>query len=131
MHSTQFDFKATMQSTSTEDLVIIISTKRSDYRQEAISAAEEELKNRNYSFEKMEGYIAKARLLKEIEEERSLQPLDLEYKILAFIFPGIVTLIFSGLFKSEGYDTKASDLVKWTFYGIGFYILLALLLSLV
>jgi hypothetical protein len=126
----QFDFKATMQSTSTEDLVKIITAKRSNYQQETISAAENELKSRNYSFEILEGHVAKARLQQEIEEERSLKPLGTEYKILAFIFPGVATLIFSGLFKSEGYDKKASDLVKWTFYGIGFYILLALFLGL-
>jgi hypothetical protein len=33
----------------------------------------------------------------------------------------------SGHLKSGGYDRKARELVTWTFYGFGFYILLILL----
>jgi len=53
--------------------------------------------------------------------EKAATPLNIEWKILTFIFPGMLQLIFSTAFRAEGYDRKAKDLTRWTLMGFGFY----------
>ena len=60
----------------------------------------------------------------ELALEKAATPLNIEWKILTFLFPGMLQLIFSTAFKAEGYDRKAKDLTRWTLLGFGFYTLL-------
>jgi len=58
-------------------------------------------------------------------------PLTRVWKVLTFIFPGVIQILFSGTFKADGYDRKAKELLTWTLYGFGFYIALVILISLI
>lgn len=100
------------------------------YQSEAIIAAKNELSNRNLSITQLENATKAYLGDKAIDESKRNAPLDLQWKILTFIFPAILTIILSGHLKSGGYDRKAKQLVTWTFYGLGFYAILILLLNL-
>lgn len=126
----QFDFTETMIQASDVELLKIVTTDRNNYQEAAIIAAETELSRRNLSSEQ----ITAAEMFNEQQKQNILAkanaPLETHWKVLTFIFPGVINLIFSGTFKGDGYDRKANELVKWTLYGVGFYISLVLLISL-
>ena len=124
----QFDFKDVMKKATNEELIKIVAYERDNYQEEAIKAAEIELENRNLSQSIV--YSAQDSIEANYEEQqlKAQIPLETHWKTLTFIFPGILQLILSGTFKSEGYDRKASDLVTWTLYGLGFYLLVIFIL---
>ena len=117
-----FDFEKTMKEAPDAELIRIVITNRDEYQEAAIAAAEAELSRRNISPEQL--------LLlenKQIEEntEKAYKvniPLDAAWKVLAFIFPGVFQLLIAGSLKANGYDRKANEVGKWTFYGLFFYI---------
>jgi hypothetical protein len=125
-----FDFTETMKQASNAELLKIVTTDRDDYQEGAVKAAETELSKRNLSIEE----ITAAEMFNEQQQQILLKkanaPLESHWKILTFIFPGVINFIFSGTFKGDGYDRKANELVKWTLYGVGFYIGFILLISL-
>ena len=125
----QFDFNETMKSSSDEELIKIVTYERDNYQEAAIKAVEIELEKRNLN--QTDIYSAQDSIEAKYEQQqlKAETPLDTHWKILTFIFPGILQIILSGTFKSEGYDRKASELVKWTFFGFGFYVLVILILS--
>lgn len=123
-----FNFREVMKSNSTEELVKIATTDRNNYQDEAVFAAEKELSDRKYSSEEFEKYKIKGQLIKELEFKKSIEPLEIYYKIIVLLFPGIITLILSGIFKNSGYDKKSSDLILWTIFGFVFYGLLSIIL---
>jgi hypothetical protein len=126
----QFDFTEPMKQASDAELLKIITTDRGNYQEAAIIAAETELSRRNLSSEQ----ITAAEMFNEQQQKiilvKANAPLDAHWKVLTFIFPGVINLIFSGIFKGDGYERKARELVKWTLFGFGFYISLVLLISL-
>jgi hypothetical protein len=126
----QFNFKQTMQETSDAELIKIVTLERDNYQEEAVLAAETELAKRNLTPEQ----VAAAENINEEQQQIQIRkantPLDVHWKVLTFIFPAIIQIILSGAFRSEGYDRKARELVKWTLFGFGFYIALILLFSL-
>ena len=62
------------------------------------------------------------------ETAKAEEPLGLVNKIWTFIIPFRAFMI-SMTYRADGYDTKADDIRKWGLYGIGFYIVLMLLIS--
>lgn len=116
-----------IQQTDAE-LLKIVNELRNDYQPEALNAAELELKNRNLSIERVQEAIKENETKKQIETEKANMKLGDGWKVLTFIFPGLITIIFSGTFKADGYDRKASELTNWTLYGFGFYFGLAILI---
>ena len=125
----QFDFNQAMKNSSDEELIQIVVYERDNYQEAAIKAAEIELEKRNLN--QTDIYSAQDAIEAKYEQQliKAEIPLDTHWKILTFIFPGILQIILSGTFKSEGYDRKASELVKWTLFGFGFYVLVILILS--
>ncbi|MEO5562159.1 MAG: hypothetical protein ABIR18_01965 [Chitinophagaceae bacterium] len=118
-----------MSEISDTELIKVVTTDREAYQEAALVAAENELSKRNLTFEQ----IATAKKINEAEktirDKKANTPLDSHWKIVAFFFPAIFQLIISGIFKGEGYDRKANELTWWTLYGIGFYILLIIFIS--
>ena len=125
-----FDFSQAMKQASNVELIRIVTIARGDYQESAILAAEEEIARRNLSDAEVEKLKQVNNVKKNIEDAKANEPLDLHWKILTLIFPMIFTFILSGYYKSEGYDKKGRDLVKWTFLGFGFYISLIIIISL-
>jgi len=124
------DFEDVMSKRTDSELLKILTDSVDDYQPAALEAAKSELTKRNLTTEQIS--LAK----NEIEQDRNVkdiranEKLGAGWKLLTFVFPGLIQLVFSGTFKSDGYDRKAKELVKWTFYGFAFYVSLILFISL-
>jgi hypothetical protein len=121
-------FTSIMTQRTDAELLKIVNEQRNDYQTEALEAAELELKNRNLSIERVQEAIQENETKKQIETEKANMELSGGWKVLTFIFPGLIQIIFAGTFKADGYDRKASELTKWTLYGFGFYFGLAIII---
>jgi hypothetical protein len=87
-----------------------------------LEAAKKEFERRSLSEEQITTVKKEISQEQEVDEAKANTPLGAFPKIFAFIFPGIILLMFAGTYKADGYDRKAKELVKWTFYGFGAYV---------
>jgi len=116
------EFDDVMRRRTDADLIKILTGPPDDYQPVALEAAKREFERRNLS--EVQITTAEQEIIQEqeIDEAKANIPLGIFFKIIAFIFPGIILLMFAGIFKSDGYDRKAKELVRWTLYGFGFYV---------
>src|SRR5215203_672912 len=115
-----FDFKETMKEATDAELIKIVFTEREYYQPAAVLAAEAELALRRLSADKIKVLVAVNEKQQQILGFNANIPLDTHWKVLTFILPGILQLFLSGLFRGDGYERKADELVKWTLWGFGF-----------
>jgi hypothetical protein len=122
------EFDDVMRKRTDADLIKIVSGPIDDYQPAALEAAKREFEKRNLS--ETQVVAVKQEILQEQakDEAKANTPLGAGLKILAFIFPGILLLMLSGLFKVEGYDRKGREMVRWTLYGLASYLGLIILL---
>ena len=124
------NFEDVMSKRTDADLLKIVTGPADDYQPAALEAAKKEFAKRNLSADQLETAKQKIEQDQKVKEDIANQPLGTGWKVLTFIFPGLIQIIFSGTFKADGYDRKARELLKWTLYGFGFYVGLAVLISL-
>jgi hypothetical protein len=124
------NFEDLMSKKNDTDLFKIVTGSVDDYQPAALEAAKNEFAKRNLAEDQFEATKQEIEQDKKIKYDKANEPLDMGWRILAFIFPGLIPLIFSGGFRINGYERKASEFVKWTFYGFGFYIGLGALIAL-
>ncbi len=124
------EFDAVMAQLTNAELVAILNSGEGDYQPAAMEAAKRVFDSRNLSQEQ----VTTAK--QEIEQDqlrdkaKANEPLFIGFRILAFIFPGILVLMFAGTEKADGFDKKARDVTKWTLFGLGFYFGFTLLMIL-
>jgi len=123
------EFENVMSRHSDDELIAILSSSPDDYQPAALDAARKEFIKRNLS-------DARIKAVKELREDREQaqskkagKPLNLHWKILSFVFPGVIPLIVAWSFKADGYNRKAKEVVIWTVYGFVFYIGLVIISS--
>ena len=121
-----FDFEKTMKNAPDAELIRIVITNRDEYQEAAIEAAEAELSRRNIPAEQLSELKAKQVEENTEKAHKAAIPLEPAWKVLAFLFPGIFQLIIAGSLKANGYDRKANEVGKWTFYGLFFYVALVI-----
>ena len=124
-------FDEVMRKRTDADLVKILNGPPDDYQPAALEAAKREFERRNLSETQMATVKEEIIHEQEVDEAKANAPLSVAPKIFAFIFPGILLLMFAGTYKADGYHRKAKELLKWTLYGfaayIGFVILMIVL----
>ena len=123
------EFDEIMGKQTDEALIKILRSEPGDYQAAALEAAKNELDRRNLSEQQINTVkqsIAQDVLLR---ENKANEPLDMGRKVLTFIFPAIFTFILGATLKASGYDRKYKELVRWTFYGFGFYVGLFILIA--
>jgi len=126
-----FDFEKVMAAKTDAELIAIIDGGPSKLQPEAWQAAEQEFNRRSIPSEQIEMFRKSNAVEVERENIKMNTPLEIHWRILTFLIPMIFTVVLSGLFKANGYDRKAKELVKWTLYGICFYFLLILIIKII
>jgi hypothetical protein len=124
------EFDAVMAQRTDAELVAILNSNPGDYQPAAMEAAKRVFNSRNLSQEQVATAKQEIEQNQLRDEAKANEPLFIGIKILAFIFPGILVLMFAGTYKADGYDKKAKELTKWTLLGFGFYFGFALLIVL-
>lgn len=120
-----------MSETTDKELVNIVHICAADYQQEAVAVAESELYKRELSILQID------ELKREINEDNYRKvcnqemPLQTYWKVLTFIFPGVLNLVFAMIFTAEGYDKRTKEMWKWTFYGFCFYVAIVFLITMI
>lgn len=117
------NFNEIMSRKSDLQLMAILTTEKDQFQPEALIAAEQELNKRNLSIADIETLKSWNESKAKEEKEKAEVPLEMFWKALAFFIPGLIPVIFSGTFKADGYHFKARELMRWTVYGIIFYVL--------
>jgi len=121
------DFTEVMNKKSDSELLEIVTKLKDDYQPEAVEAAEEEIKNRNLSEEKIEE--AENEIIeKEIKiKDKENEPLETIQRIIFFMFFwGIIPWIMASTFKNNGYLKKYKD--AWKFMKYGFLIFVGIII---
>lgn len=118
-----------MSTRTDRELIDIVSISRGDYQLEAIKAAEIELSKRNINPDTIENIKKEIYNDIKLRKIRAEEPLQTYWKILTFIFPGILNLFFAFIFTADGYNNRTKEMWKWTAYGFCFYIVMILLIQ--
>lgn len=124
------NFDDVMSKRSDAELLKILKSPEGDYQTAAIEAAKKEFAKRKITDEQVVVVKKEIEFEKKIIDIKANTPLEIELKIVTAIFPGILQLIFSGVYKNKGYDRKGKELAQWTLYGLGFYVGIIILISL-
>ncbi|MFH2143093.1 MAG: hypothetical protein ABIJ97_11755 [Bacteroidota bacterium] len=124
------EFKSVMGTRTDAELIEIVTELKNDYQPDAVIAAQEEIIIRNLTPDK----VKKAEE-KEKQEEKKAEiesrnkdntnvPLQIYWKIITLISPGLFNLLIGENYKKEGFERRYKEMWRWTFYGLGFYIFL-------
>lgn len=118
-----------MSEATDKELVNIVHVCTIDYQPEAVYAAESELERRELSILQIEELKREILEVKHQDAIKAEKPLQTYWKLLTFIFPGILNLVFAMLFIADGYDKRTKEMWKWTFYGFCFYVVIVFLIT--
>lgn len=108
----------------------IVGKLRNEYEPEAVYAAEAEVARRNLLGEKIEPKENIFTTKKKLIADKANAPLQIYWKIITLLFPGLLILLFADELKAEGYERRYKEVWRWFFYGAGFYIAILILLLL-
>jgi len=122
-------FDEVMSKRTDAELIKILNSAEGDYQLMALEAAKREYEKRNLSTEQITIAEQEIEQRQQKDELKANEKLSSNGKIFAFLFPGLLLIMFAGTYKSDGYDRKAKELTMSTVYGFCFYIGLALLLT--
>jgi hypothetical protein len=121
-------FAEAMALRSDAELVDILTKKRDDYQPDAVAAAEIELARRKLTTKQVADAKERIELKEQAIQERANEPLGIGWKLLTFLIPGLINILIAGALKTDGYERKFREAWRWTFYGVGFYLGLGLLM---
>ena len=122
-------FDAVMSKRTDVDLIKILNSPEGDYQPAALEAAQREYDKRNLSTEQIVVAEQEIEQKQQTDEFKANEKLSSNGKIFAFLFPGLLLIMFAGTYKADGYDRKAKELLRSTFYGWGFYIGIIILIK--
>lgn len=124
------NFEDLMSKKSDAELFKIVIAPANNYQAAAYEAAKKEFAKRNLAEDQFDVIKQEIEQEGKIKNDKANEPLEIGWKILTFIFPGFIQILFSGGFRINGYDRKAREFARWTIYGFGFYIGLIILIKL-
>jgi hypothetical protein len=122
------DFKGLMSKKTDDELITILTVRRQDYAETAISAAQTEFEKRGIPHHQIDKVTQEQTIIKEKETERANEPLDSDTKTLAFILPIIAHFMYAEKFRNGGYERKLAEMGKMYWRGRFMYICLLVIL---
>lgn len=121
------DFTHVMKGRTDDQLIAVVTVDRGHYRSEALNAAEEELRHRSIDPERYRIVETELRTRQDLLDAKAQLALPRIFKVLAFLFPGVIILFAVLFLKANGYDRQYQELGRWSIYGVGFYTVLFLI----
>ncbi len=121
------EFSEEMAKRQNFELIEIVNSQPNDYLPEAISAAEFELRDRNLSDELYHNAEQELQHRQAVVLNKAQAPLQNTWKWVIFLMPGFATMMISGTLKADGYDRRYKEALRWSLYGIIFYVTLGIL----
>lgn len=118
-----------MSEVTDKELVKIVYVFAADYQPEAVEAAKYEIDKRNLSSLQIDELKVEISVNRQQEASKAEMPLQTYWKVLTFVFPGVLNLVFAMLFAADGYDKRTKEMWKWTLYGFCFYVVLVLFVT--
>jgi len=115
-------FDKAMAKHSDSELVEITTVFRKGYQVDAVKAAEEELKKRNLTVDRLADAHKEIEAKEQARSDKENEPLQIYWIVLTFIFPGVMSLLIAGALKAEGYERRHKEIWRYTLYGFIFYI---------
>ncbi|GAA4105016.1 hypothetical protein [Mucilaginibacter panaciglaebae] len=115
-------FEAVMAKRTDAELLSVINSPVGDYQPLAVEAAKREFEKRNLSNDQISAAKTEIKQKEQNLETKANEPLNIVAKIFAFLFPGFLMLLFAVTYKADGYIRKYRESVRWTLYGLCFYI---------
>jgi len=115
-------FEAVMAKRTDAELLSVINSPVGDYQPLALEAAIREFEKRNLSNDQISAAKTEIKQKEQDLETKANEPLNIVSKIFAFLFPGLLMLLFAVTYKADGYIRKYKEMVRWTLYGFCFYI---------
>jgi hypothetical protein len=125
----EFDFEKSMQQTSDEELIRIITVNRGQYTPEAVTAADNEFKKRRLAVEMFDELKTTYEEEQAIAEEKANMPLEPVMKVIAFLFAAVIFWFVGRLYAVDGYERKATEFRKWALFGFLFYVVIAVIVA--
>lgn len=122
------DFSRIMRSKSDEQLIEILTRFRNEFDPSAVEAAREEVIRRDLKHDHLVTVHANVDRKFEHAEAKAGLPLGTGWKVLSFLFPGVINLLAAAILKVDGFERKYRELKRWTLYGAAFYVALIILL---
>ena len=116
------EFEEVMSKRTDAQLLQIINSSPDDYQPSALEAANSEFKKRNLSKEQLSLAKDEIKQKQEFDEAKSNEPLSTSGRIFAFIFPRIFSLLLWKTYYSDGQERKYKERLRWTMYGLCFYV---------
>lgn len=123
------EFEEVMSKRTDAQLLQIINSSPDDYQPLALEAAYSEFTKRNLSNEQLSLAEDEIKQKQDLDDTKSNAPLGVILKIFAFVFPGLLMVLFSGTFKADGYNRKAKEMLRWTLYGLCFYVSVVIIMA--
>lgn len=126
------DFNEVMSKQTDEQLITILTVKRTDYTEPALTAAQKEVDKRNIPTDKIEKVQKEQAIIKEKIDALANEPLERDIKIMAIIFPLLARILNANKFRTGGYERKSAELSKAIMIGrFAYFGLIALIIILV
>ena len=122
-------FNDIMAQRTDAELLKVLTTDRSSYEQDALEAARVEIDKRQLDSAQLKEAQETIDAEEKDQQARKNEPLGFGLKILTFLIPGLINIFIARTLKAEGYDRKWRDAWRWTFFGVSFYMAIAILIS--
>ena len=114
---------------SNKELMDMIILDKERLTPEQLAEAEEEFKKRNISNDEIVEMLKAYGLVLPKSGEYEKEKLGFLGKSFAFLFPGLLYIFYVGKIRSNVFSRRANDVRLWTTYGIGFYIIIILIIQ--
>ena len=112
------EFEEVMSKRTDAELLAVLKSSPDDYQPLALDAAKTELKKRNLSNEQIQSAESVIKHKQDLEEAKLNEPLSTTGKVLAFIFPNVISTL---LWRTYQTNRKYKEKLRWNICGICLY----------
>src|SRR6188768_4178723 len=118
-----------LTSRSNKELLDMIILDKERLEPGVLAEAEAKFKKRNITNEEIVEMLKTYGLVLPKSGEYEKNKLGFIGKAFAFLLPGLLYIFYVGKIRSNVFSRRANDVRLWTTYGIGFYVVIILIIQ--